>query len=70
MAQVSFTSKPTVIILLGHFHFTFMLGEKGFNEIDLALLKQLIFNEKPLMFVRTQCDAAVMGIQDKFEEKV
>ena len=47
-----------------------MLGEKGFNEIDMALLKHLLFNKKPLAFVRTQCDSAIVGIQDKFESQV
>ena len=54
----------------GHFNFTLMLGEKGFNEIDMALLKHLLFNNKPLAFVRTQCDSAISGIQDKHEDKV
>ena len=47
-----------------------MLGEKGFNEIDMALLKHLLYNKKPLAFVRTQCDSAINGIQDKHEDKV
>ena len=47
-----------------------MLGEKGFNEIDLALLKHLLFNKKPVAFVRTQCDSAIVGIQDTYETKV
>ena len=58
------------VIILGHFNFTLMLGEKGFNEIDLALLKHLIFNKKPLAFVRTQCDSAIKGIQDKHGDEV
>ena len=53
----------------GHFNFTLMLGEKGFNEIDMALLKHLLFNNKPLAFVRTQCDSAISGIRDKHEDK-
>ena len=47
-----------------------MLGEKGFNENDMALLKHLMFNNKPLAFVRTQCDSAVNGIIDKFDMEV
>ena len=47
-----------------------MLGEKGLNEIDMALLKHLLFNNKPLAFVRTQCDSAISGIQNKHEDKV
>ena len=47
-----------------------MLGEKGFNEIDMALLKHLLFNKKPAVFVRTQCDSAIVGIQDTCETKV
>ena len=47
-----------------------MLGEKGFNEIDLALLKHLLFNKKQVIFVRTQCDAAINGIQDTYEDQV
>ena len=45
-----------------------MLGDKGFNENDMSLLKHLIFNKKPLAFVRTQCDSAIVGIMDKFED--
>ena len=47
-----------------------MLVEKGFNEIDMALLKHLLFNKKPVAIVRTQCDSAIVGIQDTFETKV
>ena len=47
-----------------------MLVEKGFNEIDMALLKHLLFNKKPVAIVRTQCDSAIIGIQDTFETKV
>lgn len=47
-----------------------MLGEKGFNEMDMALLKHLLFNKKPIDFVRTQCDASILGIQDDHEESV
>jgi len=50
--------------LQGHFNFTLMLGEKGFNEMDMSLLKHLLFNKKPLAFVRTQCDSAINGILD------
>merc|ERR1719436_1039020 len=53
----------------GHFNFTIMLGEKGFNEMDMSLLKHLLFNKKPLAFVRTQCDSSIMGIQDVHEEE-
>lgn len=46
-----------------------MLGEKGFNEMDMNLLKHLLFNQKPLAFIRTQCDSAIRGILDEqFEE--
>ena len=54
----------------GHFNFTFMLGEKGFNEVDMNLLKHLLFNKKPLAFVRTQSDSTINGIQDKHDEEV
>ena len=47
-----------------------MLGEKGFNELDLNLLKHLIHNKKPLVFIRTQCDSAVIGEQNKFQDEV
>ena len=47
-----------------------MLGEKGFNEMDMALLKHLLFNKKPLAFVRTQCDSAINGILDAEYDKV
>ena len=52
------------ISYLGHFHFTFMLGEKGFNELDMALFKHLIHNQKQCCFVRTQCDSQIHGIQE------
>jgi len=45
------------------------LGEKGFNELDLSLLKHLLHNKKPLAFVRTQCDSAIIGIQDAYESE-
>ena len=32
----------------GHYDFTFMLGDKGINELDLALLKHLIYYKKVL----------------------
>ena len=54
----------------GHFNFTFMLGEKGFNEVDMSLLKHLLFNNKPLAFVRTQCDSTITGVQNKHEDEV
>lgn len=41
---------------------------KGFNECDLNLLKHLITNKKPLLFVRTQCDNAIRGMQDENED--
>ena len=46
-----------------------MLVEKGFNEMDMSLLKHLLFNNKPLAFVRTQCDSAISGIlDDQYDE--
>lgn len=53
----------------GHFNFTIMLGEKGFNEMDMSLLKHLLFNKKPLVFVRSQCDSSISGIKDDHEEE-
>ena len=47
-----------------------MLVEKGFNEIDMSLLKHLLFNKKPLALVRTQCDSAINGIIDAEYDKV
>jgi len=47
-----------------------MLGEKGFNELDMSLLKHLLFNKKPLAFVRTQCDSAISGIRDEQNDEV
>ena len=44
-----------------------MLGEKGFNELDMALFKHLIHNKKQCCFVRTQCDSQINGILDRFE---
>ena len=57
-------------MISGHFNFTLMLGEKGFNELDMSLLKHLLHNNKPIAFFRTQCDSAVIGIQDTYEEVV
>ena len=45
-----------------------MLGEKGFNEIDMALFKHLIHNQKECCFVRTQCDSHINGIIDDMED--
>jgi len=47
-----------------------MLGEKGFNEMDMALLKHLLHNKKPIAFIRTQCDSAINGILDEENDKV
>ena len=47
-----------------------MLGEKGFNELDMSLLKHLLFNGKPVAFVRTQCDATITGLQNTYVEEV
>ena len=47
-----------------------MLGDKGFLELDMALLKHLIHNEKPVIFVRTFCDATIVGEQDEYADKV
>ena len=58
------------LLISGHFNFTLMLGEKGFNEIDMSLLKHLLFNKKPMAFVRTQCDSAINGILDAEDDKV
>ena len=44
-----------------------MLGEKGFNELDMALFKHLIHNNKQCCFIRTQCDSQINGILDRFE---
>ena len=44
-----------------------MLGDKGFNELDMALFKHLIYNKKQCCFVRTQCDSQINGILDRFE---
>ena len=44
-----------------------MLGEKGFNELDMALFKHLIHNKKQCCFVRTQCDSQINGILDRYE---
>lgn len=51
----------------GHFNFTFLLGEKGFNELDMLLLKHLLHNKRPMAFIRTQCDSAITGICDEYE---
>ena len=44
-----------------------MLGEKGFNELDMALFKHLLHNKKQCCFVRTQCDTQINGILDDAE---
>ena len=44
-----------------------MLGDKGFNELDMALFKHLIHNKKQCCFVRTQCDSQINGMLDRFE---
>ena len=44
-----------------------MLGEKGFNELDMSLFKHLIHNKKQCCFVRTQCDSQINGILDRFQ---
>ena len=44
-----------------------MLGESGFNELDLSLFKHLIHNKKPCCFVRTKCDSEINGILDQSE---
>ena len=43
------------------------MGDKGFNELDMALFKHLIHNKKQCCFVRTQCDSQINGILDQFE---
>ena len=73
MDQVSFSIEVNLIQLTtysGHFQFTLMLGENGFNELDMSLLKHLLYNKKPVAFVRTKCDSAVSGIQDEYEDEV
>ena len=45
-----------------------MLGEKGFNELDMALFKPLIHNQKECCFVRTQCDSHINGIIDELAD--
>ena len=47
-----------------------MVAERGFNELDMAIFKHLLFHKKPIAFVLTQCDSAIVGIQDKFESQV
>ena len=42
-----------------------MLGESGFNELDLSLFKHLIHNKKPCCFVRTKCDSEINGMLDE-----
>ena len=49
----------------GHFNFTFLLADNGFNELELNILKHLQHNNKPLAFIRTKCDSTVNGIMDK-----
>ena len=51
----------------GHFNYTLMLGEKGFNELDMKLLKHLLHNKRPVAFVRTQCDKNITSYQDEDE---
>ena len=51
----------------GHFNVTLMASDKG-NELDFALFKHLLYNNKLVMFVRTQCDNTIRSI--KSEKKV
>ena len=48
----------------GHYDLTFMLGDKGFVEIDLGLLKHMLINSKPVAYIRTQCDSTITGMID------
>lgn len=54
----------------GHFDFTLLLCEKGFNELDKYFLNHLLHHKKPFLIVRTQCDAAITGIQQQHDESV
>ena len=51
----------------GHFNYTLLLGEKGFNDLDMKLLNHLLYNKKPVSFVRTQCDKNILALQDDNE---
>ena len=51
----------------GHFNFTFLLVEKGVNELDMKLFRHLLHNKRPVAFVRTQCDSAIRGAIDEHE---
>ena len=51
----------------GHFDFTFLLAEKGFNELEMKLLQHLIHNKKRVAFVRTKCDSTVRGTLQEYK---
>ena len=45
------------------------MGDKGFNELEMTLLRHLIHNKRPMSFIRTQCDSAIQGIiHDEFNQ--
>ena len=61
--------RPLYGFILGHYNFTFILSDKGFNELEMTLLRHLIHNKRPMSFIRTQCDSAVQGIiHDEFNQ--
>ena len=61
--------RPLYGFNLGHYNFTFILGDKGFNELEMTLLRHLIHNKRPMSFIRTQCDSAIQGIiHDEFNQ--
>lgn len=55
---------------VGHFNYTFVLSDKGFNELDLKIVKHLIHHKRPLSIIRSQCDIALMSIYRRIQAKV
>lgn len=51
----------------GHFDFTFLLSDNGFNEYDQNLLDHLMRNNRPCSYIRTKCDTSIFGIQEQYE---
>ena len=41
----------------------------GFNEADLNLLKHLMKYDREVIFIRTQCDNAIRGLEDEYEDE-
>ena len=52
----------------GHFDLSFLVADSGFNEFENYFLKHLIRNGKKIVYVRSKCDAAMIGLQEEKQE--